>query len=68
MLSRCDLNGIVFVQVLNVKLALEVNQDDLDLLIEKYVDEDYGDMVNFVAFASSVDPCEDAFDPYSLGF
>ena len=51
MLSRCDLNGIVFVQVLNVKLALEVNQDDLDLLIEKYVDEDYGDMVNFVAFA-----------------
>eukprot|EP00892_Ulva_mutabilis_P008864 jgi/Ulvmu1/634/UM010_0004.1 len=57
-----------FKQVLNVKLALEVNQDDLDLLIEKFVSEDYGDMVNFVAFASNVDPCEDAFDPYSLGF
>jgi hypothetical protein len=55
-------------QVLNVKLALNIEADDLDLLIEKYVNDDYGDMVNYVAFASSVDPCEEAFDPYSLGF
>jgi hypothetical protein len=53
--------------VLNVKLGMNVEPEDLELLIEKYIDEDYGDMVNYVAFSSSVDPCEEAFDPYTLG-
>jgi hypothetical protein len=54
-------------QVLNVKLGMSVNARDLELLIEKYIDEDYGDMVNYVAFASRVDPSEPKFDPYTLG-
>jgi hypothetical protein len=55
------------VQVLNVKLALKIEPEDLGLLIDKYTDTDYGDLVNYVAFATSVDPSEPAYDPYTLG-
>lgn len=46
---------------------MSVEACDLELLIEKYINEDYGDMVNYVAFSSRVDPSELAFDPYTLG-
>lgn len=55
------------VQVLNVKLGMNVEPRDLELLIEKYITEDYGDLVNYVAFSSRVDPSEPNFDPYTLG-
>ena len=55
------------VQVLNVKLGMNVEARDLELLTEKYINDDYGDMVNYVAFSSRVDPSEPAFDPYTLG-
>lgn len=60
-------SGLHAVQVLNVKLDFKVSADDCDLLIEKYINPDYGDLVNYVAFASSVDPAEPAYDPYTLG-
>lgn len=56
-----------FKQVLNVKLGMNVEPRDLELLIEKYITEDYGDLVNYVAFSSRVDPSEPNFDPYTLG-
>lgn len=56
-----------FKQVLNVKLGMNVESRDLELLTGKYINEDYGDMVNYVAFSSRVDPSEPAFDPYTLG-
>lgn len=54
-------------QVLNVKLALKVSAEDLDLVIDKYTDPNYGDLVNYVAFAHAVDPREQPYDPYTLG-
>jgi hypothetical protein len=55
------------VQVLNVKLGMNIESRDLELLVDKYINDDYGDMVNYVAFASRVDPSEAKFDPYTLG-
>ena len=54
-------------QVINSKLALKVAAEDLDLIIEKYTDPAYGDLVNYVAFACAVDPREVPYDPYTLG-
>lgn len=54
------------VQVLNVKLGFNVQADDLNLLVDKYIDEDYGDMVNYVSFSSAVDPSGTKFDAYAL--
>ena len=62
-----EVTSIETVQVLNVKLGMNVESRDLELLIEKYINDDYGDMVNYVAFSSRVDPSEHAFDPYTLG-
>uniref|UniRef100_A0A061R0J3 Flagellar associated protein n=1 Tax=Tetraselmis sp. GSL018 TaxID=582737 RepID=A0A061R0J3_9CHLO len=45
-----------FKQVLETKLEFKLWEEDKDLLIEKYVDDFYGDMVNYVAFARDVDP------------
>lgn len=53
-------------QTLNVRLGFAVSADELELLLEKYVDINYGDMINYVAFAAAVDPPEAKFDPYSL--
>jgi hypothetical protein len=55
-------------QAINVKLALEVHPEDLDLIVQKYVDPSYGDLINYVAFAACVDPPEAAYHPYTLGF
>lgn len=65
----CDRHTIAShaVQVLNVKLGMNVDARDLELLIEKYINDDYGDLVNYVAFSSRVDPSEPNFDPYTLG-
>jgi hypothetical protein len=54
-------------QAINVKLALEVDAADLDLIVLKYLDPAYGDLVNYVAFAARVDPSEAAYHPYTLG-
>lgn len=56
-----------FRQVINVKLGLKLWDSDVELLIEKYVDDYYGDMVNYVAFAMEVDPDIDEIVPYTLG-
>ncbi len=45
-----------FRAVLNVKLGLDIPEADVQLLIEKYVDDAYGDLVNYVVFANAVDP------------
>jgi hypothetical protein len=34
--------------------------------VEKFQHDDMQEMVNYVAFANTVAPFEDAFDPYTL--
>jgi len=48
-----------FKQELNVQLGFRLTAEEMELLVEKYVNEDYPDMVNFLAFSNTVDP-EDA--------
>ncbi|CAD7698240.1 unnamed protein product [Ostreobium quekettii] len=55
-----------FAQCLNVKLNLELEPEEVDLLAEKFGQSDYPEMVNYVAFANTVDPREEPFDPYKL--
>ena len=45
-----------------------MDEGDLSVLVDKFIDESYGDMINYVAFASYVDPTppEAKFDPYAL--
>jgi hypothetical protein len=54
-------------QVLKNHLALALAPADAELLVEKFVSPDYGDLVNYVAFAAAVDPPAPAYDPYTLG-
>ena len=54
-----------FKQALNVKLGLQLKEDEVAVLLKKFDDNDDG-MVNYVAFANVVDPPEQPFDPYSL--
>lgn len=42
-------------QELNVKLGFRLTAAEMGLLVEKFVHEDYPDMVNFLAFANTVD-------------
>jgi hypothetical protein len=66
--SACSkLDVLALVQVLNVKLALHLSDEDLELLIDKYIGADYGDLVNYVAFAARISPAEAPYDPYTLG-
>lgn len=44
-----------FKQELNVKLGFRLTAHEMQLLVEKYTHEDFPDMVNFLAFANSVD-------------
>lgn len=56
-----------FKQCINVKLGLEIAEKDMDLLIEKYKNEDKPEMVNYMAFANTVDPAGEAINPYQTG-
>jgi len=47
-----------FKQELNVKLGFRLTAEEMEVLVEKYVNEDYDDMVNFLAFSNTVDPEE----------
>lgn len=46
-----------FSQALNSKAGLRIKEDDMNLLIEKF-DDNHEGMVNYIAFASEVDPLE----------
>ncbi|GMH42114.1 hypothetical protein BSKO_10033 [Bryopsis sp. KO-2023] len=55
-----------FAQCLNVKLGLKLSEEDVRLVVQKYLHDDYAEMVNYIAFANTVDPPEEPFDPYKL--
>lgn len=55
-----------FLQCLNVKLGLELSEKEAQLVMCKFLHEDYPEMVNYIAFANTVDPPEEPFDPYKL--
>lgn len=55
-----------FMQCLNVKLGLELLQAEAELVVKKHLHEDYLEMVNYIAFANTVDPPDEPFDPYKL--
>ena len=54
-----------FKQALNVKLGLRLKEEEVQVLLKKF-DDNNDNMVNYVAFANLVDPPEQPFDPYSL--
>lgn len=55
-----------FKQVLETKLHFKMWEEDKELLVEKYLDDFYGDMVNYVAFAREVDPPEGSIKPFTV--
>lgn len=55
-----------FLQCLNVKLGLELPEKETQLVMNKFIHEDYPEMVNYIAFSNTVDPPEEPFDPYKL--
>eukprot|EP01026_Neomeris_dumetosa_P000307 TRINITY_DN10078_c0_g1_i1.p1 TRINITY_DN10078_c0_g1~~TRINITY_DN10078_c0_g1_i1.p1 ORF type:complete len:254 (-),score=36.53 TRINITY_DN10078_c0_g1_i1:80-841(-) len=55
-----------FRQALNVKIGIELSEKEMQLLIEKFFNDEYGDIVNYVAFSNMVDPAEGAYDPYRV--
>lgn len=44
-----------FKQGLSVNLGFNVSGKDIDLLVEKFVDEEYPDMVNYVVLTSTIE-------------
>lgn len=54
-----------FKQVLETKLNFKMWEEDKELLVEKYLDDFYGDMVNYVAFSREVDPPEGSIRPFT---
>lgn len=55
-----------FKQVLETKLEFKMWEEDKELLVEKYLDDFYGDMVNYVAFSREVDPPDGSIKPFTL--
>lgn len=56
-----------FKQALKNHIAPEFGPQEVDILIKKYKgDDQFDNMVNYVAFANTIDPKEPTFDPYSL--
>jgi hypothetical protein len=56
-----------FRQVVHVDLELKnVSESEMDLLINKFRHNELKEMINYMAFAATVDAPESAFDPYSL--
>jgi len=54
-----------FRQTLDVNMQLSLPTSAVDLLIKKYFNEDYPEMVNYMAFSCTVDPPETPYNPYS---
>ena len=47
-----------FKQGLSVNLGFAISSKDIDLLVEKFVDDDYPDMCNYVVFTNIVEGCQ----------
>jgi len=58
---------VQFAQALKNHIAPDLSPLDVDLIINKFSgDAEFDDMVNYVAFANTIDPSEAKYDPYSL--
>lgn len=56
-----------FRQVVNVDLELKgLSESDVQVLLDAFRHENYPEMINYMAFAATVDPPEVAYDPYRL--
>lgn len=56
-----------FKQALKNHIAPDLSPEDVQLIIDKYAGEaQFNDMINYVAFANTIDPSEAKYDPYSL--
>lgn len=53
-----------FKQVLVAKLGLELTSKEQDLLVQKFHHDDKLELVNYIAFANTVEPQDPAFNPY----
>lgn len=47
-----------------MSLSLGLTTEEADLLVKKYKSDDYPEMCNYLAFASTIDPPEPTYSPY----
>mmetsp|Transcript_40837 Transcript_40837/g.104495 ORF Transcript_40837/g.104495 Transcript_40837/m.104495 type:complete len:259 (-) Transcript_40837:103-879(-) len=55
-----------FKSCMETKCGFKLWESDMNLLVEKYTDDYYGDMVNYIAFAKQVDPDIEAIAPFDV--